>query len=81
MKSEIDCTVCHEKNNEYWILARCSSFHFFLYLQDILDFLFLRIYYGYIDCFVIRNMDLYGFIIRLWVPKNLNKSVKIWINL
>ncbi len=42
---------------------------------------FIRIYYGYIDYFVIRNKNLYGFIIGLWVPKNLYKSVKICTNL
>ena len=30
---------------------------------------------------MIRNKDLYGFIIGCWVPKNLYKSVKICINL
>ena len=32
---------------------------------------FIRIYYRYIDYFVIRNKDLYGFIIGVLVPKNL----------
>ncbi len=30
--------------------------------QEPPDFLFLRIYYGYIDYFLIRIKDLYGFI-------------------
>ncbi len=36
-----------------------------------------RIGYGYIDYFLIRIKDLYGFIIGPWVPKNLYKSVEI----
>ncbi len=34
-----------------------------------------RIGYGYIDYFLIRIRDLYGFIIGPWVPKNPFKSV------
>ena len=76
--SEENCS-CTIQDYEWYVIKKvcnlCRTFWIFNFYG------FIRIYHGYIDYFVIRNKDLYGFIGTQHSNINLSKSVLIRINL